>query len=1152
MKQQIELDVVEDIFGNEVATVETNPPSDFVPPIQTVIPFATDDQAAFETPFILMRADASPNSTPRISTLARRGPGNFPTEYEVVRRTGNPPAGAYTSTDFVRAAFCTVGELRNNESGPVSGNGGLSIQVDPIGGESLDGLIEDHGYPSIGNWKGVAVISPGLATEEWVIFDSVVDDLTGIRLENVYRACMDTFWKEHTAGDRIWFIWTGGLGMGSETYPLGTGVEVKLLPRSPNDEVLEAAATALPVIDIPNDTAERNSKPLLPARVSFEAGEWPATNDFDGTVVPITPPNYQGNRLLMTQRLWRTQDILWSVQGLDIGGSGLEPDEISAETWDVSVWIHDLDTDPTAQRANAVFEILNQVIGTGSDEFKIPKADLIAGGVTGLQFNARLEIEARHSPTGQPANQISYEAGFFDFLATGVFSLEADQVVLGSQFNGNDGDTDIVDELAKPTRFVGNAEIDTASFVSGGGSLIFDGTGDAVWMTSPRGFDWYDGEFTIDFRARFDDIVSAQTLIGQSWASGRRTWYLHWNGASFFLLFSRTGSNGPFSNIALGAFAPVAATWYNFRIVQKKDPSSPRFSMYVDGTRIGTTFTAQSHIRAGTDWCLGARYDGAGVYSEEFTGQIDSLEVRAFSVIDPNDTSYTVEVPALRGTGPAGAKDVLLANFEDVDASTTHRTDDTTRHDLTFGATTEIDTAQFKFGTSSLRCDGVNSLTPASADGVWLPDTLNPGNPRKIWELAKKDWTMEAHVRFNALPSTNVDGMAVLSKYNRPSGNRTEWVFWFNSDTSVGFAYYPTGNISSGVSTAGTIPVVSTGVWYHVAVQRVGDNLEILFEGNRVLNSAGFFAGNAFPNQTQVPVAIGRLYDANVTTRIRAFNGWLDGVRVHVGANLYSGATYTIPTVAPQVGDAGDRDILLLHHFDGADFFATDRLQETDDQTRGTRITFESGARYLDADPKFGVTHGEMDDTDAFNFTQSPAGWWDLADDDFTIDIWFYADDDEAGQNNGGVAYFNHWNRTSDQRGWRFAWDNGTGELEFVWTTNGTAADERRAFVSGLTFDTEFPENTWVHVAVERQGSTLSIYIDGTIQTLDGASDSIGSDVIFNPLDQPIRVGQEDEPNDKSSDSFWDEFRIVKRAEYGAASFTVETAAYPDPASPNL
>ena len=250
--------------------------------------------------------------------------------------------------------------------------------------------------------------------------------------------------------------------------------------------------------------------------------------------------------------------------------------------------------------------------------------------------------------------------------------------------------------------------------------------------------------------------------------------------------------------------------------------------------------------------------------------------------------------------------------------------------------------------------------------------------------------------------------MAMIAKYNRPSGNTVDWAFYVNGDDDLVFYYSPTGNISGGISQAVDIGTLVTGVWYHFAAQRVGDNVELLFDGDRVLETVDWFDGNKLFNNTSNPVTIGRYYDTSVTARSRALDGWIDGVRVHVGANLYPDAsTYTVPTIAPFVGlsPQADRDLLLLHHFEGADFFATDRAQETDDGQRSTRISFISGGRYLDADPKFGVTHGDAGDNDGFEFTPS-LFWWELLDEDFTIDIWFQARDTEAQQPAGGHLYF--------------------------------------------------------------------------------------------------------------------------------------------------
>lgn len=1152
VRQSIELSVVEDIFGNEPATVETNPPSDFVPPVQPVIPFTIDSQAALEPSFHLLQYDDLPGISARVATMARRNAGNRPTEYATLQRNAaGTPAGAYTSlVPNITSGFSAVGLLRNAELAGQAGQGTLTIQIDPFTGESLDALIQSYD-PRGTDARGVAIISPGLPDEEFIMFTGAIDDGAGIQLTGVLRSASDTPWKAHAIGAGVWFIWTGGFGMNELTYPLARNVEIKLLPISPNSSVLEPAATALPIVTIDTATGDRSTKPLLPVSLNFNGVVFDDPVNFDGTIVPQSGPNYVGAQVVPLHRLANNPDIRTSVEGFTIAGIPAVTADFADQALDLSYWLHDLDADPTANRANAVGVGLNEPVTLPNTEIQIEKADLVAGGAIGIQFNARLEIETRDSRPSSPALNISHEPLFHDFLATGIFSLEPDQVVLAAQFNGNNNDTVIVDEHARPTLFVGNARIDTASSVYGGSSLILPST-DFVHLAAPRDFNWYHGEWTIDLRIRFDQVATLQVIIGQHWIVGRRTWYLQWTPNSFQLSFSRTGSNGPFTNIQLGAFTPIVGTWYTLRIVQQKIPSSPRFSCYIDGTRIGSTFTAQSAIRAGTDWCIGARYDGAGVYTTPFTGQIDNLEVRPFAAVDPLATSYTVDTnrPSL---GPVSQADPLLATFEGLDLDIVGRTDDASRWEWTRGGTSEIDTAQFKFGTSSLRCDGFNSLTPALCDGVWLNDTLFPSVPNKGWDLERKDWTMQAFVRFVTLPSAGpIEGQAMIGKYNRPSGNQVDWGFFVDGNDDLAFYYSTNGNITGGLQTQVDIGVIATGVWYHMAVQRVGDNIELLFDGNRVLETVGYFAGNKLFNQVSNPVSIGRFYDASSLNRVRALDGWIDGVDVHVGSNLYSGATYTVPTAPRTPGDQGDRDLLLLHHFDGADFFATGGIQETDDGQRGTRIWFGANARYLDADPKFGVTHGDVFATRYFSFDPSPF-WFDLADGDFTADIWFQPRGNEAAQTNGGIAFLNIWLEAGDERGWRLSFDNATDRLEFVWTTDGTAADERTAFVSGVVFDTLFPINTWNHVAVERQGSTLSIYVNGVIQTIDVLSDSIGTDIIYNPPDRvPLVSIQNVTGFDGSASAYWDELRLTKRAAYGGASFTPETSAYPNPVAPNV
>ena len=310
LRNTVVCEVVEDIFDNENPAVADPPDTEFVPPIQSVDPLLVADQIAFEAPYMMIRQDPiSPNVPGRLNTLARRETGS-PTEYEVrVRDPGG--SGSYFSIDFVGGGFMTVGLLRNNELSWLSGNGGKSMQVDPISG-SLDFLINMYS-PGSGNMQGVAVISPGTVDEEWLIFSDVVDDLGGIRLESLWRGGLDTGMKTHVIGERVWFIWTGGFGLPSTAFALGASLDVKLLPRSPTDAVLEGDATAITPVPFLAGGGARYYRPLLPSKMNMNGTDFGTDVDFD-TVLNTGGSDFLGAAILPFQRDWGVQDPLGQVQ----------------------------------------------------------------------------------------------------------------------------------------------------------------------------------------------------------------------------------------------------------------------------------------------------------------------------------------------------------------------------------------------------------------------------------------------------------------------------------------------------------------------------------------------------------------------------------------------------------------------------------------------------------------------------------------------------------------------------------------------------------------------------------------------------------------------------------------------------------------------
>lgn len=1158
IRQSIELSVVEDIFGNETPTVAENPPSDFVPPVQAVIPFTADSQAALEPPFLLLQYDEQPGTSARVATMARRNAGNRPTEYAILQRnSAGTPSGAYTAlTPNINGGFSAVGLLRNDELGGQPGNGTLTIQVDPFAGESLDALIGTYD-PRQGDPGGVAVISPGLADEEFVIFTGVIDDGSGIQLTGVYRSAMDTPWKEHAAGAGIWFIWTGGFGLPLETYALNRNIEIKLLPISPNDQVLEAAATPLPIVTIDGTTGDRSTKPLVPVNLNMNGADFPASVDF--SLLQTAPdPDINAAEIIPTHRLYTVPDVRLSVEGRNIAAQPLSAGDLTDQNLDVSIWIYD--TSEGTARADALASVLNQAVTDQGQALYIEKDDLIAGGAQGLTFPAEIEVETRHSPVGLLANNIAHESLRFRFTAEGVFTVRPADITLISHFDGVDAAT-VADETSDSNRFVkfyGGAQIDTAQSVFGGASLYLDGIDSFLRIPNDgRSPFRVNEDWTIEFRIRWDtSIAGAQAVIGQ-WDDRFKSWSLYYNGSTGWgILYTTTGDNGPFSSSVLGGnWTPAPDTWY--AVAMEKKGNS--FKLYIDGVLNGTSSFSPAWFLNTSDWLIGARKNTNTPGGEDyfFKGWLDEIRVTPAAIYGATYTPRTQDFDDGRGAYP------VLCHFEDTNGVTTTKSDDLNTWTINMGGTTQIDTSQSKFGSSSLRCFGFDSSTPQLSDGAWIEETIDvtsggTGRRRVAFDLGRNDFTMELFFRLATLPDN--EGSAFLTKYARGFSAGLDWTWAISPTGVIAWTYSPNGAISS--QTTATAPAQSIAInnWYHVVAERSGDTMSLYFEGTRIYQNTTFFTANPVvhnddgPNAGGAaknnPVGIGQNYQPNTSTRHRAMDGWIDEVRLVKQAMYGGAATITIPTspfVDPLKVLAADEEdpLVYLHGFEVTGNYATDWGELTRSEDRGRSLAlFGGSAQFNTANSKFGTSSLLLDGFGDYLQISTSTVRHNLLDSDFTIDLW--ADMDILPQNssNAGLCLISNWSELNSQRSWSFYMDDtGTSsDLVFAWTTDGITV--KKAFV----LDYIPTINTWTHFAVVRQGANLYIFVDGVLQTLDGASASIGTDVIFEST-YPMLIGfMSTNPagTEREFDGHLDEVRILKEAAY-TSTFTPETSPYPRP-----
>lgn len=220
-------------------------------------------------------------------------------------------------------------------------------------------------------------------------------------------------------------------------------------------------------------------------------------------------------------------------------------------------------------------------------------------------------------------------------------------------------------------------------------------------------------------------------------------------------------------------------------------------------------------------------------------------------------------VGATSAGDPFSANVVFLSHFDGTNGSTSY-VDETGRHTFTNTAGAALSTAQFKFGTASLKGDGATAAVTLSSDADF---TFGTG-----------DWTIECWVRPDAGDASSVASLVDF----RPAGVNGDYpTLRLGGSANV---IYETNNIPRIASATSSLAATT---WQHVALARVGTNTRLFING--VQQSSAFF--------DTVSYVIGTprlLHNSGGST---AMSGYLDDVRITKGVGRYASA-FTPPTAA--------------------------------------------------------------------------------------------------------------------------------------------------------------------------------------------------------------------------------------------------------------
>ena len=163
---------------------------------------------------------------------------------------------------------------------------------------------------------------------------------------------------------------------------------------------------------------------------------------------------------------------------------------------------------------------------------------------------------------------------------------------------------------------VGNAQISTAQSKFGGGSMLFDGSGD--WLTAPNSKGLYigSGDFTIEGWLYLNATGATKGIVSQFNSNGTGPgWTLYIKTTNVLEFYGGSGTV-----TVTGTAAIAATTWTHFAVVR----SGSTITIYVNGTAGGTATNSSFSDDTSALVYVGGRADSASL---ALNGYIDDLRI---------------------------------------------------------------------------------------------------------------------------------------------------------------------------------------------------------------------------------------------------------------------------------------------------------------------------------------------------------------------------------------------------------------------------------------------------------------------------------------------------------------------------------------------
>jgi hypothetical protein len=361
------------------------------------------------------------------------------------------------------------------------------------------------------------------------------------------------------------------------------------------------------------------------------------------------------------------------------------------------------------------------------------------------------------------------------------------------------------------------------------------------------------------------------------------------------------------------------------------------------------------------------------------------------------------------------------------------------------------------------------------------------------------DFTFEAWVYLTATPGAQGAQIVGTGEY----GTNADWVIHVNS-SRIPFFYINVPPTGLSVTSSTAINLFS---WNHIAVTRSGtgsNNLKMFLNGVNV----GQTSTNITLDYTGNNLTLGA--DENGDEAV--LTGYISGVRLINGTGYTS---ITEPTAPPT--DITNTKLLL--NFTNAGIF--DNAANNDLETVGNAQISTSVVKFGTGSMSFDGTGDSLSAPNNVNLQ--------LATGNFTVEAWVYW----TGTNANATVCDKDGLSGSSYSSYALSL-NGSGFMRFI-------VGNALSYVQVLTSNTLLPTSQWVHLAAVKNGTTLTLYQNGTSVASATQTGTIGNQ------NRAFLVGYS---AGQSNASYWngyiDDLRVTKGIARYTANFTPPSGPYPN------